>query len=386
MEHYLRGAASQLMERGRILTAKIPRNLPRDYDTLAQSCRQKINHQIEQLRFLLDDPVFEKPTYQAERLRLFKRVVAEMDIIETVGIAALDRAKDDDHRLNCLLERICGEIRYPLVTPVVTTLSQQYFHIFTDLNLLCVPLTEGQFLLHLPDLYHELAHPLLTEQNDPVIEPFQKEFLCALQDVLAYIDSEQAKEGRRRGPSQPRYLLRIWEASWVKYWMIEFFCDLFAAHMLGPAFAWSHLHLAAKRGIDPFEVPCIRSTSHPADDARMRVILHSLSLSGFEEPVGRIRARWEAFLSQSQVRPEPEYHRCYPDDVLKKIAKRAFESVPSMNVRMAKIDTQDPIHRLLNDAWDTFWISPDAYVEWEKHAVRTLFEQKGASAAGPEPL
>src|SRR5579863_5475678 len=156
MDEYLKGAAAQLIERGRVLTAKIPRDLPRDCDTLAQTCRKKINAQLGHLKQLSEYPLFRQHAYQAERLRLFKRIVAEMDILETVAIAALDRAKPDDHRLNALLERIAMEIRFPLVTPVVTTLSQQYFHIYPELNLLCVPLTEGQFLLHLPDLYHEL--------------------------------------------------------------------------------------------------------------------------------------------------------------------------------------------------------------------------------------
>ena len=28
------------------------------------------------------------------------------------------------------------------------------------------------------------------------------------------------------------------EIAWVKYWMVEFFCDLFAVYTLGPAFVW----------------------------------------------------------------------------------------------------------------------------------------------------
>ena len=42
-----------------------------------------------------------------------------MDILETVAIAPLDRAKADDHRLNELLEKITREIHYPLVTPLL---------------------------------------------------------------------------------------------------------------------------------------------------------------------------------------------------------------------------------------------------------------------------
>ena len=85
----------------------------------------------------------------------------------------------------------------------MTTLSQQYFCIITELNLLCVPLTEGQFLLHLPDLYHELAHPLLVEEDDPLVEPLQAALFLALRDALGYLADELAKEDRRRGPGSP---------------------------------------------------------------------------------------------------------------------------------------------------------------------------------------
>lgn len=222
MNIYFSGSVSQLIERARLLRAKVPRDLPRDYDTLAQCCREKLNELLVQLRSLLERPMYREDRYQPERLRLFKRVVADLDILETVGIAALDRAKDDDHKLNDFLERVAREIRYPLVTPVVTTLSQEYFHVMTDLNLLCVPLTEGRFLLHLPDLYHELAHPLLIEQDDPLVEPIQIALFCAIRSALEHISAELAKEDRRRGPEQPRFMLGRWEIAWVKYWMVEF--------------------------------------------------------------------------------------------------------------------------------------------------------------------
>ena len=137
----------------------------------------------------------------------------------------------------------------------MTTLSQQYFHIRPGLNLLCVPLTEGRFLLHLPDLYHELAHPLLVEQDDPIVEPIQ---VCSPPQSTMPSNMLPGSWRKRTGvedPNSRRFMLRRWEIAWVKYWMVEFFCDLFAVYTLGPAFAWAHLHLTAKRGEDPFHVP-----------------------------------------------------------------------------------------------------------------------------------
>jgi len=248
LDDYFIGTVTQLEKRARLLRGKLPRNLPRDYDTLAQTCRSKLDTCLKRLRTLRDDSKFKKLHYQPERVRLLRRAIAEMDVIESVGIAALDRAKEDDHYLNVLLGRITSEIKYPHITPVVTTLSQQYFCIIDDLHLLCVPLLEGQFLLHLPDLYHELAHPLLLIEDDPVIEPLQQAMYKGMRDTLSYIDEELAKVDRSSGPQYPAFLLSRWRGLWIRYWLTEFFCDLFAIYTLGPAYAWSHLHLVIKRG------------------------------------------------------------------------------------------------------------------------------------------
>jgi hypothetical protein len=372
LNDYFTAAIGQLIERARVLRTKIPRDLPRDYDTLAQTCQERLKGYLERLRSLLEDPMFQLSAYQPERLRMFKRIVGDLDIIESVGITALDRATDADHKLNSLLERIAREIRYPLVTPVVTTLSQQYFCIVTDLNLLCVPLVEGQFLLHLPDLYHELAHPLLTEVDDPVVEPFQEAHFDALKLVLDYLSTEMAKQDRRRGPEQPSFTLSRWEVSWVKYWMVEFFCDLFGVFALGPAYAWSHLHLSAKRGGDPFEVQLVSVSSHPADDARMRAMLFGLEAAGFTGEAVEIGSKWKQLLEHNDVTPEPEYFQCYPDELLRQLAADALRGVRDIGCRLATPTTPDPVHSLLNRAWSEFWTSPDTYSEWEKRAVASI--------------
>ena len=128
------------------------------------------------------------------RLRQFKRAVADLDHIETRAIAVLNRAQSDDHHVNRLLYRICQEIRYPLVTPTVTTLSTGYFYIDTKLNLMFIPPAEGSFLLHLPDLYHELGHPLLTHQDHPVLDRLRTRYLeCTAQIHDHFAHSERKK-------------------------------------------------------------------------------------------------------------------------------------------------------------------------------------------------
>jgi hypothetical protein len=364
------------------MIGQIPRDLPRNYDTLAERSRGQINAAIDDLRWLLDDPIFASERFQPERLRKFKRLVSELDFLENVAIAALKKAQKEDHSLNGFLERVCRESRYPGVIPVVTTLSQAYFHIYPDLRLLCVPLVEGQFLLHLPDLYHELAHPLLVEPDDPLLEPFQQRFTACSSACLEYVQGEQAKEERRNGPERNRYVLQAWESSWAKYWLTEFFCDLFAVFCVGPAFAWSHLHLAMKRGGDPYAIPEFAATMHPADDARMSVMLRGLELIGLSEESGTIASAWSSVLATLRARAEPEYIWCYPKQLLKQIAEEAFAGTHEIGVRIFRKGEAATVVSELNGAWDKFWEDPGGFPTWERASVERLFQSsfiEGAS-------
>jgi hypothetical protein len=374
MDAYLTGAAGQLLDRAKSLNARIPRTLPREFHALAATCRAEVQRVIDQLRAVLSDPAMLLPTNRPARLRGFRRAVEALDLVETVGFAALERSHPEDRRLNQLMDAIRLEIAYPLLPPVVTALSQSYFHIYPAFNLLCVPLAEGRFLLHLPDLYHEIAHTLLVEQNNPAVEAFQAAMYRALEAALLHVDAEASAEQGRRGPAHMQFAIDCWGRSWL-HWAAEFFCDLFGAYTVGPAFAWSHLHLCAKRGGDPFEVPLRAAHSHPADAARMTVLLKGLARTGFSAEAGRVRDRWDEFTVVCGASREPEFVRCFPDRLLDTICDEALAGVRAIGCRVAGPATADPVYRLLNAAWGEFWRDPPGYVVWEQKAVDDLFKK-----------
>jgi hypothetical protein len=162
LDAYLTGSVGQLMERARHLQASIsqqlavPKNLPPEFHTLAQTCRNEVNNLVLDFRSLLSDPRFQRADLQAIRLRAYKRIVEELDFLELVGVAALIRINDADRSMTKVVGVIAEEIKYPLIPPVVSCQSQGYFQAFPGLNLLSIPQQEVYFLLHLPDLYHEL--------------------------------------------------------------------------------------------------------------------------------------------------------------------------------------------------------------------------------------
>lgn len=236
-----------------------------------------------------------------------------------------------------------------------------------------VPLSEGDFLLHLPDIYHELGHPLISETDNPRAKPFQDAFFAAFSDIMNYLDEEQQKEAQRgeRAPSSIAFYLQTWEKSWP-HWLIEFFCDLFALYILGPAYGWSNFHLCAKDGANPYSVPTTAITSHPAHDARMRSLLAGLEMIGFASEANSIKARWKELMVISGSKPEPEYHRCFPESLLRQIAQHALTGVQRIGCKIAVKGETSHVVSILNSAWDKFWESPIQYPAWERDTAEQL--------------
>ena len=378
IEGYLQGTLDQLGERARVLKGRIPTGrLPPVYRGLDQKCRDLTDETIARITRIQTAPEFRSSQNQPERFRALSRVVEDLDFLETVAISALIRAGDDDHKLNSLLGRICAEIEFPLIPPVVTTLSDfsLYYHIHCGLNLMRVPLQESRFLLHLPDLYHELCHPLLHERNDPRVEPLGDAVVMALGEVSCYLDEELQKERRSRSSPYMEFVILRWQSRWP-YWIQELFCDLFAVYTLGPAIAWSHLHLVAKSGGDPFNHSMEK---HPSDSARMDAMLYAFELGGFTDEAIRIRAHWLEILRAVGAEPDGAHGRCYPRHLLERIAECALQGVQGIECRIARKDTTGEVYELLNWAWERFWSAPSDYVEWERQAVRRLFGEPAAA-------
>lgn len=372
---YLNGAIAQLKARARHVLSMVPSGLGRDVDVLVVLCRNRLIGLQHSLNELIDSPVYLSTNNQNIRLRRYRRAIEDLDLIESVVVAALNRWRHQDHRMNQLAGEIAKEIRFPLSTPIVSCTSpwRHYFHTYTDWSLIVTPLAEGQFLLHLPDLYHEFAHALLDNDADPRLDGFQGAFKDALTQVWRYTAGEAAKEERKNGPQAEAYqrYIRTWEVSWTD-WMTEFFCDLYATYMVGPAFAWAHYHLCAGSGTNPYRVPLLRESTHPADAARMDAMLMALGLMGFEAERIEIGSRWNDLLKMDNVQPNPEYERCFPKSTLLAVAEQALRGVRALGCDIAQPGAPRPIAAILNEAWLQFWTHPDDYVAWETSAAERL--------------
>jgi hypothetical protein len=381
IEDYLKGSVSQSQERVRQLSQIVQEQYPREYDGLRQICLSRLDSISQAYDQLDQESVIDTDLQTPRRIRQMKRINEELILTESVGVFALSRARDDDDFLNRLITNICRDIGYPLIFPTVSQMSQGYFHIYPDFNLLCMPLIEGRFLLHLPDIYHELCHPFRHERHLqlPRLSPFHEAFEGRLFAAVEYFKECAVEADRLRSPAGRLFQLQLWQTCWVKYWMEEMFCDLFGVMTVGSAYGWSHFHLCVERGGDPFETPMSLSSSHPADAARMKAILHMLSMLGFDSDAGRIAMAWKEFEEMTGATPSPEYRLCYADRLLKGIVTAAHDGIAKIGVNIAASASMKATVSLLNDAWSRFWREPVGYVEWESSTVDALRANFGTS-------
>ena len=374
LETYLEGACSQLIARATALKGAIPRPPKQEFSVLSENCRRQLDEVLKSLRKLLQDMENDEGNRQL-LLYEFRRIAAEIDRIENAPIAAMAKATGNDAAVNNLLYRITSEINYPITPPTVSLLSQNYFYINTDFNLLCIPLQELHFLLQHPDIYHEHCHPLFLAEDEPDIKPWKVAFQRSQKLVKTHFTKDLVALRSSRTPDSLVVGVDVAYKSWRVRWMEEFFGDLFGIFCVGPAYAWAHLHLHAERGRDPYRVPRV-PTIHPADAARMTIMLDALSALGEKETAARIENKWTGLLTAAVQKEPGDFHRYYPRQILSKCVDEAFEGFKAMQCKPWPGSNDDVVRKTLNAAWEQFWAAPNSYSAWEKANAEALIPTK----------
>lgn len=372
MKYYLNATFLEAIERAKKMKTKFPNQLNLYIQSLAKVCQTKIDDVIDELDYFKNNEAYQNEKNQKSLLSKLKELISILDILENVVVAAINRFdENDDEKVNKLVQKICKEINYPLLPPTVTCLSQEYYRIFPDFNLLCLPLLECEFLLHLPDLYHELGHPLLTEENNPKNEKYKKQLSKFISHVNLYYRN-LINDAERNNDIQYVEFYRKWKSYWIN-WAIEFFCDLFGTYTVGPAYAWAHLHLTAKRGGNPFDVKKFGDySSHPNDEARMIVQCFALDLLGFQEEKNKILKQWTAFKKIIPYQEEDAFEMAYPNELLEFCAVIGLQAAKDIGCTIASKSNQGQIYQMLNQSWVNFWDDAESYFEWEANELKKI--------------
>jgi hypothetical protein len=249
MKEYLRSLIQEQINRGLCLKELIRR--PLEYPVLsglAERCKLLIDRNIDQLNFLLEELKEREESDVRNVFREIRVCARAIELVEYFGISALCYESQNIGYLNNLIFKIHKEIKLPLNPPSVACISTKYYYFHPFTNVIFVPVGESHFLLHLPDVFHEIGHEVLSEKDSEIsLRKINESYQIAIRTITSYYDRLLKKKMRETGPrSIPATIAHI-HYQWKTYWINEFFCDLFALYTLGAAYTWAHFHLTTKK-------------------------------------------------------------------------------------------------------------------------------------------
>jgi hypothetical protein len=389
MREYLEAIMKEQISRALFLKGKIPHpNKFAELSGLSDKCEYILDEQIQFLEALKDELRNRDESDINDIIRGTRSAIRQISSIEYYGISTLYYQTEDLGLLNKISFSIYQEINLPFGHPCVSCTATQYYSSVPDVNVIFVPLGESDFLLHLPDIYHEIGHCVVKNlETVPKLSPL----LDAYRETVSHVALEYTKllrqKRREYTPEEiPIQIERI--CSQWKYWIEEFFCDLVALYTLGPAYAWSHIHLTMKTSEDIFRLDTLFGTSHPADAARMSLLFMGLNLLGYDRVVDEMKNKWEE-IAQYCPQPAPEYQYAYPEQLLTDIAKLIYNGVTNSGFRLAHNSgtgskSSSRIGSLLNTAWSKFWTdTPENFRKWEQESVENLRTSLQVKASHP---
>lgn len=374
---YLKGAITHAITRARDLIEITQSGNAMELRGLQSTCSRELEDVTIGLAQALD--ALEQGTEKISSLmRVYQTMAKRISDVERFGVFSLKNQSQEDADLNRILNRICGEISYPLVPPTVSHTSQRYFEILPVFNLMRVPLIEGRYLTQLPDLYHELCHPLLSlsGHTNPKLEGVFETFRRLKNKRAKVLNRAILDADRRRGAQESIYRNALWRKCWIETWCEEFFCDAFAAFCAGPAYGWTNYHLCIRTDAEIFHVPTAVPRDHPADHARMLVILAVLRDMGHAPDAEAMEKAWLEYAKSKGLAKPNSFDLCFPTEFLDEIASSVKTALEKCGLKGHTADCSGSVASLLQDAWHMFWNQNTDYEEWEKTARRQL--QKAA--------
>ena len=379
MKEYLRATIMEQINRGLYLKKLIPHPLEYpELSSLADRCGRIIDENIQQLKYLLQELEERHENDIRDIYRGFRICARHIELVEYFGIPALYYQTPELGYLNKLIFKIHKEINLPLTPPSVACISTRYYYFHRFTNVIFVPTGESNFLLHLPDVFHEIGHEVLyNKENELRLAKVNESYREAISVITKYYQGLLTRKMRETGPEEiPRTIMHI-HSQWKDYWVEEFFCDLFACYTLGPAYAWSHLHLTAKKSEDIYEFSSFLPQKHPSDDSRMKMLMIGLDNIGFSSGAASILSKWKNMPFVAGIQPVVEYQYAYPKELLGEIADLFLTGLKESNfsiVSLGKLEQldQNSIVKLLNEAWSLFWNDSEAFRDWEEKTVQKL--------------
>lgn len=358
MTEYLLGVIPWIRGRAEMLHDRLdPAIRHESLHVVLEELRALLGSIVAEANETLENQTLSNPSYADNHLTSYRSWVRTVNDIETDFLPICELWGADEESMQMLLNDVTAEVALPedVRRPVIALYGASY-EVETNMGIIFAPRMERHFLLHLPDLYHELAHLIDYAYWD----------VLSLDLTNAVVNHFDPLIRKGKANDDPFYMDGTYQRSqnyWFNKWRAEFTCDVVATLLCGPAYAWAHLHLCASNSDDDVYHG---SETHPADHARFLLISHVLERMEELEQMRRFGAKWESFLATlNQTRPA-SFDFAFPTPLIEYLAATVHDGLVSLGMNV--YDGTAPTAALLNDAWAAFWDNPAGYREWEEVA------------------
>jgi hypothetical protein len=349
-----------------------------ELSSLSVRCEKIIDENIQNLNYLLHELENRNNENIRDIIRGFRNCTRQIELVESFGISALYHQTPGVGYLNKIIFQIHNEINLPINHPSVACISTSYYYYHPFTEVIFVPLGESEFLLHLPDVFHEIGHAVLSKKEDVLrLKTLNEKYIQIVNVITEHYRKILIEKSRESGPKEIPLIIQHIHQQWKYSWINEFLSDLFALYTLGPAFASAHLHLVTKKSKNVYEFSPKLRQEHPSDDSRMKMLITGLNFLGFTQEAKDIKSKWEAMPFVATLGPVPEYHYAYPDELMEDIALLFLDGLRESGfqivnpTKLANLSDQSII-KLLNDAWAFFWKNPTEFRKWEEERIKEL--------------
>lgn len=291
----------------------------------------------------------------------------ELELFQFLPISRYDSQADGYFQV--VIAAIYDEIGSLQSVPFVSCISNSdsYFWAYSKYRMIAVPQGEDKHLLHLSDLYHEAGHHLYI-QHDNVLAHLHRELVESHFDKIL-------KPLRRSGGDKKKNIKKA-KDYWHNSWSEELVCDMIAAYLVGPAYAWTNMKSSTvSNGINAIYSNTQVFRDHPSDEVRMRAIFAILELEGYDAEVAGIKIEWSQFLSIAENDKPPFYEQIFPDELITELAlqiRQACHRMALQSYRSQCANHTRPISLIINDAWHKIRNTPREYAAWQKEQITNI--------------
>jgi hypothetical protein len=375
MKNFVKALYADLLHRIDLVIDEIDRmDHHEDYRTrFIESTLQKIYEIRKPIQQALEIGGLEYDTLAGNYLFQYNRLNREFNAYHSYRFLAIKNYGKPEQFFYRLITKLYKEHRITSLPPIVSTISNHdyYYWAVPMLEIIAIPSGEENSLLNLPDMYHEIGHLLYSmykgrscELSGIAIDKHFKKEIASLHDKRQY-EHFGAVVSRARD---------LWQASWLE----EFSCDLAGTYMTGAAYAWTNLKLiSADHGSSKiFDY----NDTHPANEARMRIIIMMLDKLGLTEEKKSIEETWQVFLHDAEIFRPPAYKLIFPDKLLSLIINEFFnfyDNADLANCTELHGAEQKSIAQLLNEAWEQAQTAPSEFNVYETASISQLYAEFG---------